>query len=380
MSHLRAGQKGEARRRRESQEAREPLSGDLLDHGLRRCSGIARRVLVPGRGEPIRRKRRRQCSTHDPSEKAARGVTHESAIDITHQLVNDLCRLDPLLRQSMAEPQTKLHDLPSDPAGVARTIQGLLIYEHVAEPFYGYLLAETRRAESHIRPVEKIIDALLALDDRPLHEARSPEKRVVGICRHFMLLATTMFRHRGVPARGRGGFGAYFNPGKFEDHWVCEYWKADEGRWALLDAQFDEVFIRNLSVSHDIDDVPRHQFLTASDAWRRCRSGELDPRAFGIEFSQLRGLWFIAGNLLRDLAMLNRCEVLPWDVWGAQPLAETKLPADKLAFFDEIALMTGDPDANFDALRQRFGDDPRLRLTNTVFNALRKRKERIFED
>jgi hypothetical protein len=269
--------------------------------------------------------------------------------------------------------------LPSDPAGVARTVQGLLIYEHVAEPFYGYKPPESRHAESHIRPLEKIADALLALDDRPLSVARLPEKRLVGICRHYMLLSLAVFRHHGVPARGRGGFGAYFNPGKFEDHWVCEYWKADERRWALLDGQFDDIFCRNLGIGHDIHDVPRDQFLTASDAWRRCRGGGLDPDLFGIEFSRLRGLWFIAGSLIRDLATLNGCEALPWDVWGAQPAPNAALSNAELAFFDEIALLTADPDANFGALRQRFEEDARVRLPESVFNALRQREETVFE-
>ena len=272
-----------------------------------------------------------------------------------------------------------LDRLPCDPAGVARTVQGLVIYEHVAEPFYGYPLPEVRRTESHIRPAEKIIDTLLALDGRPLDVARLPEKRLVGICRHFMLLAIAIFRHHGVPARGRVGFGAYFNPGKFEDHWICEHWKRDEGRWALLDAQFDEIFVRSLSIVHDIHDVPRRQFLTASDAWRSCRSGELDPRAFGIEFAQLRGLWFIASSLIRDLATLNGGEVLPWDVWGLQPDPDAELSTGELAFFDEMALLTIDPDANFDAMRRRFADDVSVRLPETVFNALRRREERVFE-
>ena len=60
-----------------------------------------------------------------------------------------------------------LDALPSDPVFIARTVQGLLIYEHVAEPFYGYAIPEARRAESHIRPLETIIDALLALDRPP---------------------------------------------------------------------------------------------------------------------------------------------------------------------------------------------------------------------
>lgn len=269
--------------------------------------------------------------------------------------------------------------LPSDPAGVARTVQGLLIYEHVSEGFYGFPLPQARRAESHIRPMEQIIDALLALDDCPLNIARPPEKRLVGICRHFMLFSLAIFRHHGVSARGRGGFAAYFNPGKFEDHWVCEFWKADEGRWALLDSQFDDVFLRHIAIRHDIHDVPRDQFLTASDAWRKCRSGELDPTLFGIEFYQLRGLWFIAGCLMRDLATLNGFEILPWDVWGSQPEPNVMLSDEELKFFDEIALLTADPDANLDALRRRFAKDARVRLPETVFNALRQREERVFE-
>ena len=30
----------------------------------------------------------------------------------------------------------------------------------------------------------------------------------------------------------------------------------------------------------------------------------------------MRGLWFIAGNLIRDAAALNNMETLPWDVGG----------------------------------------------------------------
>ncbi|WP_448116423.1 hypothetical protein [Mesorhizobium amorphae] len=194
-----------------------------------------------------------------------------------------------------------------------------------------------------------------------------------------MLFAVAIFRHHGIPARGRGGFGAYFNAGKYEDHWVCEYWKEDEGRWALLDAQFDDVFIRNLSVGHDIHDVPHDQFLTSPDTWQRCRSGALDAELFGIEFSQMRGLWFVAGSLLRDLATLNGFEILPWDVWGAQPAINATLSDGELAFFDGVAALTTDPDANFDAMRQRFANDAGLALPHSVFNALRQRREDLFE-
>jgi len=34
-------------------------------------------------------------------------------------------------------------------------------------------------------------------------------------------------------------FGAYFEPDRYEDHWVCKYWTVDEGRWVMVDAQLD---------------------------------------------------------------------------------------------------------------------------------------------
>jgi hypothetical protein len=130
-----------------------------------------------------------------------------------------------------------------------------------------------------------------------------------------------MLRANGVPARSRCGFGAYFNPPKFEDHWVCEYWDAERRRWALADAQLDAVWCEKISVSFEACDVPREQFLTAADAWRRYRHGAANPQMFGISFAGLFGEWFMAASVIRDLAALNKVETLPWDVWGRDAAA-----------------------------------------------------------
>lgn len=50
------------------------------------------------------------------------------------------------------------------------------------------------------------------------------------------------------------------------------------------------------------------------EAWRLCRAGQADPDLFGI--FDLQGLWFIRGNVVRDLAPLNKMELLTWDCWG----------------------------------------------------------------
>lgn len=266
--------------------------------------------------------------------------------------------------------------LPADVATLAGIGQGLAIHEYMASA-YGVTIPEERKQESHIRPVEEMMERLLAVDDRPLVEARPPEKRLVGVCHHFMLFLVSMLRARGIPARGRCGFGAYFNPGYFEDHWVCEYWNEDEGRWRLADPQFDEVWRRELRIDHDVLDVPRDRFLIASDAWVQCREGQENPAKFGIFKGDLRGLWFIAGNLIRDAASLNKSEMLPWDLWGAMPHPGETLSDAQLAFFDELALLTRAPDESFEELTGRYCADERLRVPGAVFNSLLQRQEAV---
>jgi hypothetical protein len=268
-------------------------------------------------------------------------------------------------------------ELPSDVATLTRIVQGLALHEHGAAPFYGVKIPEKRLSESHIRPVEQILDRLLAIDPRPLSVARSVDKRLVGTCRHFVLLLVAVLRAKGMPARGRCGFGAYFNPPKFEDHWVCEYWNAAEARWALADPQFDGVWRAQLKIDHDILDVPRDRFLIAGDAWAQCRAGQTDAAKFGIFKGELRGLWFIAGNLVRDVAALNRMEMLPWDGWGAMPRPDERLPDDRLEFFDRLAALTRAPDAAAAELRALYQGDDRLRVPAYVFNAVLQRQEAV---
>lgn len=263
-------------------------------------------------------------------------------------------------------------ELPDDVGGLARVVQGLLLHEHAA-PAYGVTLADERRNEVHIRSVERMLDRLLAHSDQPLSVARPVDARLVGNCRHFTVLLVAMLRAQGVPARARCGFGSYFNPGHFYDHWVCEYWSAAQARWVRVDAQIDDVQRAVLKVDFDVFDVPHDRFVIAGDAWVQCRAGEVDPAKFGI--FDMRGLWFIAGNLIRDIAALNNMELLPWDVWGAMPQPDEPLQNDQFEFFDRLAAITRAPDPSFAELRRLYEDDARLRVPAIVFNARLNRPE-----
>lgn len=270
-----------------------------------------------------------------------------------------------------------LEKLPSDPAALVAVVQGLMVHEYAASDFYGFTVPEKRKSESHIRSAEKMLDRIFALDSRPLVVPRDVEERLVGVCHHFVVLLTAMLRAKGVPARARFGFGAYFNPGVFEDHSICEYWNAAESRWVLVDPQFDEVWCQRLRISHDILDVPHDRFLTGADAWTKCRAGEADASKFGISMGNLRGMWFIAGVLLRDLAALNKMEMLQWDVWGAMPRPNELTSDEHLAYFDRIAAFTRDPDASFGELRSLYDTDDDVRVPPAVFNAVLNRAESV---
>jgi len=269
-----------------------------------------------------------------------------------------------------------LAKLSSDVGALAEVIQGIAIHQYMAEA-YGFKVPEPRKAECHIRAADRILDQILALDDRPLSAARPPEKRVVGVCHHFALLMTAMLRAKGIPARYRCGFGAFFNPPYFEDHVLCEYWNADEARWIQVDPQLDAVWRGALKFKFDPLDVPRDQFLQTTDAWTRCRSGKADPKKFGIFVGDLRGLWFIAASLIRDAAALGKLEMLPWDCWGIMPHPGQELDTGQLAFFDRLAALTATPDQSHQELRTLCEKDERVRVPKTVFNALLNKPEPI---
>ena len=267
-------------------------------------------------------------------------------------------------------------DLPRGAAALAGVAHGVLIHEHIAGA-YGVTLTEERRASVHVRPVAALLGQMTAEDARPLTAAREPAERLPGNCRHYTVLAVAMLRAQGVPARARCGFGGYFGSSWFEDHWVCEYWDHAGQRWKLGDFQIDDVQLKLFDVGFDLMDVPRDRFLVAGDAWRLCRDGAADPAGFGLSLLNEGGSWWIAANLLRDVAALNNMEMLPWDVWGAMPAPDETISDEQNALFDQLAGLTGDPDAAFAELSAAYADDPRLRVPGRVHNAVRNRAEPV---
>ena len=153
-------------------------------------------------------------------------------------------------------------------------------------------------------------------------------------------------------------------PGKYVDHWVTEYWNETEQRWVRIDAQLDDVQRAAIAADFDTEDLPPGPFLPAGEAWEQCRTGRSDPDTFGI--FEFWGLWFVQANVVRELAALNKMELLPWDVWGAMTFQEEP-DATAASLTDTVAVVIAGGD--IDAIRTVYEDSDDLRVPDEVFDA-----------
>ncbi|MGP4050721.1 transglutaminase-like domain-containing protein [Streptomyces sp. 2A115] len=256
-------------------------------------------------------------------------------------------------------------DLPVDPGELAVLVRNLVIHREEGG-YLGYVMPEARRHEdAEARYVAEILRILRERGQAPLTEHREFGERFAGTCRDFTLLLCAFLRATGTPARARCGFATYFGDGTSHgDHWVTEYRLAD-GSWRLADAQVADG-------AHDVPfdplDVPRDRFLVAGAGWQACRAGDADPATFGVTLpdSDLRGLWFVRCNVVRDLAALNGVEVLPWDMWGLAAKDEPEVTADDLALLDAAAAATATPAAVSPEEIRRLYADPRLTVPDEI--------------
>jgi hypothetical protein len=250
------------------------------------------------------------------------GIDYTAAGPLT-----DLGVVDPFL----------LETIPGEAVEICRPVSSLVIQPTDATALG---LPAARFAENQVRPADRLIDALYALDPLPLAVPRAQERRVIGTCRHFAVLSCALLRYRGIAARVRCGFATYFQPGQGLDHWITEYWNGADGRWVRIDSE-----ILGQSVLARPEDLAPGEFLTGGEAWAAFRDGRIDAATFGVFGTGNWGPAEIRGNAIRDLAALNKVETLPWDEWGRMDASyKGQTGADYDELLDTVAAVCASDD------------------------------------
>ena len=247
----------------------------------------------------------------------------------------------------MTEPGRLAAQFETLPVGVAvlgEIAQGLLVHGDWL-PAYGLEPAAIASISRTTLPVSVRLGAIVEADALPLAEARPASRRSVGTCRDFALTLTSFLRSTGTPARIRCGFAAYLVEG-WEDHWICEYWDCNKSEWRRSDPQLDGVTRAACNVTFDPSDMPGEVFLTAGEAWLRCRTGKDNPERFGQ--GNARGLWFMKVNLIRDNYAVNNRETSAWDRWREAPAEHRIVTPEELPKLDDLA---NQPEASPDAFK-----------------------------
>lgn len=266
-----------------------------------------------------------------------------------------------------------LDNLPTDIPELCKVVHGVITHRNETD-LYGLELTEQRKQEGETRYVSLILKRITEYDSSPLTQKRPPEKRFSGTCRDFAILLCAILINQGIPARLRCGFAAYFTKGVYDDHWVCEYWKEKESRWVLADPEIDEVYKKKYNFTVDIYDLPRDQFLVAGQAWKACNERLLNPELFGVLSIGIKGKWFILNNVVRDLAALNKIEVLPWDEWGLADKKFETLTDDEIKLIDKIAEVTLPETENFSEIQNLFQDErvkiPKVIKSHTTYSGV----------
>jgi hypothetical protein len=277
--------------------------------------------------------------------------------------------MDPLIFYNKPGPMTEagkhaslFSNLPDDLASLCRIVQNNMIHVFWAERMK-IELSETRKSTLQIRPISEKLEQIAKTNIEDLTTPRNLGQRQVGNCRDFTLLLVSMLRHKGIPARARCGFGTYFEPGRYIDHWVGEYWNAAEKRWIMVDSELDPSAVQTYNISFDPLDVPANEFITAGRAWKMCRTGKADPDKFGI--LDMHGLRFVWGDVVRDFLALNKTEILPWDGgWGFLncKLSDPLPDEGTLKLYDKIAQLTVEINERFDEARAYYKEEPKFRV------------------
>ena len=218
--------------------------------------------------------------------------------------------------------------------------------------------------EINVRNVESVLDKVFDISEKGIHEKREPIERIVGNCRFYALLLVSALRHKGIPARVRGGAALYFYTDKvfLEDHLITEFWNEVEERWQQVDPQLDEYMVKKCGIKFDVTDLPQGQFLNGGEVHMALRDEKYEPVQMGWE--NFGGYKFARFKIYQDMASVCGVEVLPFESWGLvkKKVILTKYEEKLMDRVSKALAELGNDWEVFEHLMEMFQSQPNLRI------------------
>ena len=248
---------------------------------------------------------------------------------------------------SPGQYQYVLDQFPRDILGLSECIHKTMLIDFLVN--MGLVSVSTEHLnDQNIRGIEGKLAEIIDRDYSNIKNLRSYDNLLLGNCRDLSLMMCSILRNQNIPARLRSGFATFFDPQKYFDHWVCEYWDKSKERWIKVDQSMRQIQYRKkvlpaqmceglLALDYNPYDVKEEYFITGGQAWINCRENGHNPDNYGTYGDLLKGSWFVRDNMIRDLLCLNKLEPLPWDCWGLMGKEKSDVNSEELVLLDEVA-------------------------------------------
>ena len=256
--------------------------------------------------------------------------------------------------------QDLLKQFPDDVTDICHCLHHLFLHYNDIK-LLNTIIDPVRFHEMNFRTAADIFQKMMSLNSSSILIKRVASHRVLGICRHTALIICSILRSRNIPARLRAGFVNYLIPGMYLDGYALQFFDATLKRWRSIDSRTSALLIKTyqLDIPFNLTDLPCDRFITAAEAWVKCRQKEINPARFGSR--DFRAMPMIRNRLIQGLALLNKKEDLLWDVWGA-------MLDDQMDFvlLDDLAAILIDKKSSLNHYQQFYFNYPSLQFKNKI--------------
>lgn len=275
--------------------------------------------------------------------------------DVAKQLPNDIEELCILQRMQIIHPVVFLND--SSIREKKDTFWGDMTKVPVTKLMF----------EDELLPTASSMLSELLRRDKTYSVERKAEDKIHVTCRGQAILLAGILKAKGYAARVRSGFAPYIKwDGVYYDHWITEYYKEEEQRWILVDA---DIHCPDHEIGFDLNDIPRNQFLFGGEAYLGMRKKKYkedailyasNPPTLGLKAS-IRGLFYDFHSLMND-------EIPFYHVPQYIQNQNFELTENEYAELDELAILMLEPNQNFDKLLELWNTNKKFKMMSGAMN------------